>query len=39
MLAKDLGLVTEADWQKLEDLRERAGGLTWRLARSLQTPN
>jgi four helix bundle protein len=39
LLAKDLSLISEADWQKLEDLRKRAGGLTWRLARSLQEPN
>jgi four helix bundle protein len=38
-LAKDLGFITEADWQTLEELRKRAGGLTWRLARSLQVPS
>ena len=36
MLAKDLELVTLADWESLEDLRKRAGGLTWRLGRALQ---
>jgi four helix bundle protein len=36
MLAKDLGLLTQADWETLDGLRKRAGGLTWRLARSLQ---
>jgi four helix bundle protein len=36
MLAKDLGLMTVEDWERIEELRKRAGGLTWRLARSLQ---
>ena len=36
MLAKDLGLLTGKDWEELEQLRKRAGGLTWRLARALQ---
>ena len=35
-LAKDLGVLSPSDWLKLEDLRKRAGGLTWRLARSLR---
>ena len=35
-LAKDLELVTLEDWESLEDLRSRAGGLTWRLGRALQ---
>jgi four helix bundle protein len=39
MLAKDLGILTLADWQTLDELRRRAGGLTWRLARSLETSN
>jgi four helix bundle protein len=36
MLARDLDLITPEVWEELEDLRKRAGGLTWRLARSLQ---
>ena len=36
MLARDLELITPEIWEELEDLRKRAGGLTWRLARSLQ---
>ena len=36
MLARDLGLSSSDEWQTLEHLRTRAGGLTWRLARSLQ---
>jgi four helix bundle protein len=34
-LASDVGVLTASEWQTLEDLRKRAGGLTWRLARSL----
>ena len=34
-LAKDLGILPVNDWQTLDELRRRAGGLTWRLARSL----
>ena len=37
MLAKDLGLLSPGDWETMDGLRKRAGGLTWRLARSLQT--
>jgi four helix bundle protein len=36
MLAKDLTLISPEDWATLDGLRKRAGGLTWRLARSLQ---
>ena len=36
MLARDLEILTLAEWEKLDDLRRRAGGLTWRLARSLE---
>jgi hypothetical protein len=36
MLARDLEILTLADWEKLDDLRRRAGGLTWRLARCLE---
>ncbi len=34
--AKDLGLLSQTDWDSLDGLRRRAGGLTWRLARSLR---
>jgi four helix bundle protein len=34
-LAKDLGVLSSEEWNSLDDLRKRAGGLTWRLARSL----
>jgi four helix bundle protein len=34
-LARDLEILNLADWQTLDELRRRAGGLTWRLARSL----
>jgi four helix bundle protein len=36
MLAKDLRLISPADWATLDGLRKRAGGLTWRLAQSLR---
>jgi four helix bundle protein len=36
MLAKDLALLQTEDYEKLEDLRKRAGGLTWRLVRGLR---
>jgi four helix bundle protein len=36
MLARDLGLINENEWQTLEELRKRAGGLTWRLAQALK---
>jgi four helix bundle protein len=35
-LAKDLNLLTVSDYEALESLRGRAGGFTWRLARSLR---
>ena len=35
MLARDLEILSSLDWERLDDLRRRAGGLTWRLARSL----
>lgn len=34
-LAKDLGILSSAEWQSLDELRRQAGGMTWRLARSL----
>jgi len=37
LLAKDLGILTEAEFARLDDLRKRTGGLTWRLARALQS--
>ena len=36
MLARDLDILSLAEWEKLDSLRRRAGGLTWRLARSLE---
>jgi four helix bundle protein len=36
-LAADLGILTPTDWQALDQLRKRAGGLTWRLARALDS--
>jgi len=36
MLARDLDMLTGPEWEQLDDLRKRAGGLTWRLARSLE---
>ena len=35
MLARDLEMLAAADWHLLDELRKRAGGLTWRLARAL----
>jgi hypothetical protein len=37
-LVRDLGILSKAEWEELEGLRRRAGGLTWRLARSLDSP-
>ena len=34
-LARDPGILTAAEWQRLDELRCQAGGLTWRLARGL----
>ncbi len=34
-LSKDLGFMPDADWQQLDELRRRAGFLTWRLCRSM----
>jgi hypothetical protein len=36
VLAKDLNLLDLHTYEALEQLRGRAGGLTWRLARSLR---
>ena len=38
LLAKDLGILTDAEYGRLDDLRKRAGGLTWRLIRALDSP-
>ncbi len=38
MLVRDLGILVPAEWEALEGLRRRAGGLTWRLAKSLESP-
>jgi four helix bundle protein len=34
-LAPELGLVTTAEWQEVDESRNRAGRLTWRLAQSM----
>jgi four helix bundle protein len=34
-VARGLQLLSDGDWSRLEDLRKRAGFLTWRLYRSL----
>jgi len=34
-VAGELEMLSSSDWQRLEDLRRRAGFLTWRLYRSL----
>jgi four helix bundle protein len=34
-LSKDLGYLSQATWQELDELRRRAGFLTWRLCRSI----
>ena len=36
LLARDLGILQLKDYEMLEDLRSRAGGLTWRLVRGLR---
>ena len=35
LLARDLGFVAEPDYARIDDLRKRTGGLTWRLIRAL----
>ena len=35
-LARDLGFLSEADWQAVEAARDAAGRVTWLLYRSLQ---
>lgn len=35
LLAKDLGMLAEPDYSRLDTLRKRTGGLTWRLVRAL----
>ena len=34
-VARELGILSTSDWDSLEDLRRRAGFVTWRLYRSL----
>jgi four helix bundle protein len=36
MLAKDLALLKNEEYERLEDLRKRAGGLTWKLVLGLR---
>ena len=35
LLARDLQILPEEDWGKLEELHRRAGGMTWLLYRSM----
>jgi four helix bundle protein len=35
MLAKDLKILPEADWPKLDELHRKAGGMTWLLYKSM----
>jgi four helix bundle protein len=35
LLAKDLGLVSEKEWNALDQMHQQAGGMTWLLYRSL----
>ena len=37
-LTRELGIISEQDFEKVDELRKRAGGLTWRLARALASP-
>jgi four helix bundle protein len=34
-LARDLGILSQEDWSKLDQLHQRAGGMTWLLYKSL----
>jgi four helix bundle protein len=36
-LARDLGFLSEAEWQEIEAIRDAAGRVTWLLYRSVQT--
>ena len=36
LLAKDLKVLPEAEWRRLDDLHRRAGGMTWLLYKSLR---
>jgi four helix bundle protein len=38
LLARDLGLLTAADYTRIDNLRKKTGGLAWRLARALDRP-
>ena len=35
LLAKDLGILSEDQWRNLDQLHQRAGGMTWLLYKSL----
>ncbi len=37
-VARDLAILGEKDWQSLDDLRNHAGAITWKVYRSLATP-
>jgi four helix bundle protein len=36
LLAKDLKVLPESEWRRLDDLHRRAGGMTWLLYKSLR---
>jgi four helix bundle protein len=35
LLAKDLAILSEEDWQRLDEHQQKAGGMTWLLYKSL----
>jgi four helix bundle protein len=35
LLAKDLGIISEEGWSKMDELQRKAGGMTWLLYKSL----
>jgi len=35
LLAKDLGLLSDEEWNRLDQLQQQAGGITWLLYKSL----
>ena len=39
LLARDLGYMTESDWRTADELRNRAGQLTWRMIAALNRTN
>ena len=39
LLAKDLGILSDKEWTGLDELHQKAGGMTWLLYKSLLPPN